>query len=218
MDSPPGRNLTWQRGLVRPEQRELFLNQRGVVLWLTGLSGSGKTTIAQHVELRLVKSRHLAVHLDGDNIRHGLCSDLGFSDGDRDENIRRIAEVSRLFAEAGLITIATFISPHRAARERARTIIGATRFVEIHVHAPLSICQRRDPKGLYQMAREGKISQLTGFDAPYEPPEAPHLRLSTQDLPVEQCVDQIFSLLYSRHFIPKPTVDIDPLTPRSEAL
>jgi adenylylsulfate kinase len=158
---------------------------------LTGLSGSGKSTLAKALEKRLVESGHLAYILDGDNIRHGLNRDLGFSAQDRTENIRRVAEVARLLNEAGVIVITAFISPYREDRAQARQIIGASRFAEIYVDAPLEVCESRDPKGLYKKARAGEIPQFTGISDPYEAPEAPELRLRTAEESVDQLVARL---------------------------
>ena len=149
------------------------------MVWLTGLSGAGKSTLATAVEAALIRAGHAACVLDGDNLRHGLNADLGFSPEDRRENIRRAGEVAALFADAGLIVIAAFISPYRAGREAAREAIGAARFLEVFLDAPLAVCERRDPKGLYRRARAGEIAEFTGISAPYEPPEAPALTLDT---------------------------------------
>jgi adenylylsulfate kinase len=187
------RNLTRSRGSVSCAQRGAILSQSGCVVWLTGLSGSGKTTIARGLEKRLVESGHLAFVLDGDNLRCGLNSDLGFSPEDRQENIRRVGEVAALFAEAGIITITAFISPYRADRRLARE--KAQRFFEIHVDAPLEICRRRDPKGLYAKAVAGEIEQFTGIDAPYEEPEDPELALQTEGSSPDKCAQAILDLL-----------------------
>ncbi len=172
-----------------------LLGQRGCVVWLTGLSGSGKSTIGFALEERLVRDGHAAYVLDGDNIRHGLNGDLGFSPEDREENIRRIGEVAALFADAGLITISAFISPYRRDRDRARAAAGEGRFVEVFVDAPVEICERRDPKGLYVKARAGEIKDFTGVSAPYEPPLSPEVVLETQNKTVDECVDDILGYL-----------------------
>jgi len=157
------------------------------VVWLTGLSGSGKTTMATELERRLRGQGQRVFVLDGDKVRQGLCSDLGFSAEDRKENIRRIAEVARLFADAGLICIVAFISPYRADRARARSLLPSGRFVEVYLNAPLEVCERRDPKGLYARARAGQIQAFTGISAPYEPPLEPELELRTDKLTIEEC-------------------------------
>lgn len=166
-----------------------------MTIWLTGLSGSGKSTLGFALESELISRRKLAYTLDGDNIRHGLCRDLGFSAEDRSENIRRIAEVAHLLNDAGLIVISSFISPYREDREMARAIIGADRFVEVHVSTPLATCEQRDPKGLYRKARDGKLSNFTGISAPYEEPLAAALALNTGELSLEDCVRQLLAVL-----------------------
>jgi len=163
----------------------------GCVIWLTGLSGAGKTTIARGLETALRENGSAVCVLDGDCLRRGLCSDLGFSPEDRQENIRRVGEVARLFAEAGLICIVALISPYRQERDRARAIMGAAGFLEVHVNAPLEVCEQRDPKGLYARARQGELKQFTGISAPYEPPTKPELVLRTDQLTVTECVNRI---------------------------
>lgn len=183
---------------VTAEQRGAVLPQRGCVLWLTGLSGSGKSTLAVALEEYLVKRGYLAFVLDGDNVRGGLNADLGFSKKDRDENIRRIAEVAKLFADAGVICVTAFISPFRAARGRARRTIGAKRFLEVHVDADLATCERRDVKGLYRKARKGAVRDFTGVTQDYQPPSKPALRLDTGRQSVRVCVGQLVELLRKR--------------------
>ncbi|HLU67424.1 MAG TPA: adenylyl-sulfate kinase [Kofleriaceae bacterium] len=195
---PDSRNLTLQRSLVAARDRAALLGQRGAVIWLTGLSGSGKSTIAYALERRLTGARRLTYVLDGDNVRHGLCSDLGFSPEDRTENIRRIGEVAALFADAGLIIITSFISPYRSDRELARSRAAAGSFIEVFLDVPVEVCERRDPKGLYKKARAGEIPQFTGVSAPYEPPESPELALDTDALSVEACCDTIAAYLEER--------------------
>lgn len=192
------RNLTWQAGRVTLEQRQELVGQRPVTLWLTGLSGAGKSTFAEALEERLVASGHNCVVLDGDNVRHGLNSDLGFSPRDRGENIRRVAEVAKLFNQAGLIVITAFISPYREDRAQARAIVGERRFLETFIDAPLDECERRDPKGLYAKARAGQIPEFTGVTAPYEPPELPELRLDTAALSVPELLDQAWEYLVAQ--------------------
>jgi adenylyl-sulfate kinase len=194
-------NITWHDGAVTADQRRMVLGQRGCVIWLTGLSGSGKSTIAESLEERLIKRGRAAYVLDGDNIRHRLNSDLGFSPEHRDENIRRVGEVGALFADAGLIAIAAFISPYQAARDRARAAAPNAAFVEVFVDAPLEVCESRDPKGLYRKARAGEITDFTGIDAPYERPAHPEVTLSTGAETVGQCVDRIIDFLSARGFL-----------------
>lgn len=191
-------NLTRQRSLVDPEQRWQILGHKGAVVWLTGLSGSGKSTIAYRLERTLIDGGRCAFVLDGDNIRHGLSSDLGFSPADRAENIRRVGRVAALFADAGAITISAFISPYRGDRLAAREMAGAERFAEVYLDVPVEVCEERDPKGLYARARAGDIENFTGVSAPYERPQAPDLALDTAALSIEQCVDRIVEHLAAR--------------------
>ena len=184
-------NITSVQSLVSAEDRERLLGHRPRTLWLTGLSGSGKSTIAKALEKRLVDSGKLAFILDGDNIRHRLNRDLGFSDNDRTENIRRISEVARLMNDAGAIVITAFISPFAADREMARENIRSEYFTEIFIDTPLEVCEQRDPKGLYKKARNGEIAGFTGIGSPYEPPQKPDLTISTSGKTVEECVDEI---------------------------
>ncbi len=181
--------------LLQRADRERFLGQCSKALWLTGLSGSGKSTIAQHLERRLHNEGFFAQVLDGDNIRSGINSNLGFSAEDRQENIRRIAEIAKLYTQSGVITINSFISPTKAIRQMAQAIIGADDFVEIYINAPLAVCEQRDVKGLYQKARAGEIKQFTGIDAPYEAPEQPALEILTAQQSIEDAVEQLY------HFI-----------------
>jgi len=183
---------------VTEKQRESLLRQRGCVVWFTGLSGSGKSTLAVALEEYLVRHGYLAFILDGDNIRQGLNADLGFSKKDRDENIRRIAETAGLFADAGVICITAFISPFRAARGKARRVIGARRFLEVHVDADLAVCERRDVKGLYRKARRGAVADFTGISQGYEPPLKPALRLDTGRQSVRNCTGEVIALLRKR--------------------
>ena len=165
------------------------------VIWLTGLSGSGKTSIAHGVEHALQKKGVHSYVLDGDNVRQGLCSDLGFSDGDREENIRRIGELARLFVDAGLVVITAFISPFRRDRDRARALFGEGDFFEVYLKCDLATCEERDPKGLYKKARAGEIEDFTGISSPYEEPLEPELTLDTADLSLEEAVERVMALL-----------------------
>ncbi|NLF29439.1 MAG: adenylyl-sulfate kinase [Planctomycetes bacterium] len=197
-------NIVWHPGAVTAEHRRRLLGQRGCVVWLTGLSGSGKSTLAAALEQRLVADGRAAYVLDGDNIRHGLNADLGFSPDQRDENIRRIGEVAALFADAGLIAITAFISPYRAARDRARRAAKDAPFLEVFVRAPLDVCEQRDPKGLYAKARAGALREFTGVDAPYEPPVEPALTVDTAARSVADCVDAIVAMLAERGVLAGP--------------
>lgn len=171
-------NITWHGGEIGPNERRSVVGHGGAIVWLTGLSGSGKSTIARALESLLVhESKALPYVLDGDNVRHGLNGDLGFGERDRSENIRRVGEVAKIMADANLIVITALISPFRTDRERVRTIAGTHPFLEVHVATSLEECERRDPKGLYVKARAGQIRDFTGIDSPYEAPEAPELRV-----------------------------------------
>ncbi len=181
--------------LVQREERESRLKQRSKVLWLTGLSGSGKSTIAKTLERRLFQEGFFPQVLDGDNIRSGINNNLGFSAEDRSENIRRIAEVAKLYLESGIICINSFISPTREMRDQARQIIGPDDFLEIYVNAPLEVCESRDVKGLYAKARRGEIKGFTGIDAPYEAPEKPALEIRTDELSLMESVGRILDYL-----------------------
>ncbi|MDP6635114.1 MAG: adenylyl-sulfate kinase [Phycisphaerae bacterium] len=194
-------NITWHGGQVSAADRSALLGQRGCVVWLTGLSGSGKSTIARVLESQLIGNGRLAYVLDGDNVRHGLNSDLGFAPTDRQENIRRISELSGLFADAGIITVAAFISPYRAGRERAREIVGPERFVEAYLDVSLEECEKRDPKGLYQQARAGEIADFTGIDAPYEAPENPQIRITTEHATPADAAGKIMEYLAENKFL-----------------
>jgi adenylylsulfate kinase len=194
-------NITWHQGHVERKDREKLLGQRGATLWLTGLSGSGKSTVAVAAEKALLQRGHLAYVLDGDNVRHGLNKNLGFSPEDRTENIRRIAEVAKLFTDAGVIALTSFISPYRADRDAARAIFAPGDFVEIHVSTALETCESRDPKGLYKKARAGQIPEFTGISAPYEAPERPELVLDTGALSVEESVTALLRYLEEKGYL-----------------
>lgn len=190
-------NITWHAGEVSAEERARLLGQRAACVWMTGLSGSGKSTLARRVERRLIERGALAYVLDGDNLRHGLNADLGFGPEARAENIRRIGEVARLFVDAGVIVITAFISPYRDDRARVRAMMPS-QFVEVHVATPLEVCEARDPKGLYARARRGEIAQMTGVSAPYEPPEAPELRVDTSEADLDACAAEVIAALEAR--------------------
>jgi adenylylsulfate kinase len=195
-------NITWHEGHVGREEREKFLRQKGTLIWLTGLSGSGKSTIAFTVEHALVQRGHLAYCLDGDNIRHGLNKNLGFSEEDRQENIRRIGEVGKLYVDTGIITLTSFISPYRRDRDANRALLKDGEFFEVYVEAPLDVCEQRDPKGLYKKARAGEIKGFTGIDDPYEEPLKPELVIHTDKVSPQEASVQILSMLEANGRIP----------------
>ena len=184
--------------VISPEQRRDRLGQGGLVLWFTGLSGSGKSTIAMALEKALVERKFFCTVLDGDNVRQGLCGDLGFGAADRMENLRRVAEVARLMCDASLLTLCAFVSPTRAARAMARDIVGPPKFIEVHVATPLAVCEARDPKGLYRKARLGEIAQFTGVSAPYEPPLEADIVVQPGAQSVETIVEELIVYLETR--------------------
>ncbi|MAT77341.1 adenylyl-sulfate kinase [Candidatus Poribacteria bacterium] len=188
-------NIIWHQSEVNQTAREELLKQKGVVIWFTGLSGSGKSTIANQVANGLHQLGKLTYVLDGDNIRHGLNKNLGFSPEDREENIRRIGEVAKLFADAGVITTTAFISPYRKDRDKAREILEDGRFIEVFVDCPLEVCESRDPKGLYKKARAGEIKEFTGIDAPYEVPENAEIVINTNDLDLAASTQKVIDYL-----------------------
>lgn len=190
-------NITWHEGEVTPEQRKENMGQNGATLWLTGLSGSGKSTVAVALEKMLLARGKHAYRLDGDNVRHGLNKNLGFSAEDRAENIRRIGEVTKLFAESGMISITSFISPYRADRDQVRAIHAESGlpYFEIYVECPLEEAEKRDPKGLYKKARAGEIKGFTGIDDPYEEPESAELVLHTADQTIEESAEALLKML-----------------------
>ena len=198
MSDSKSTNITWHEGQIGRSERESVLGQRGVTIWLTGLSGSGKSTIAVAAEKALVQSGRLAYVLDGDNIRHGLNSNLGFSPDDRTENIRRIGEVSKLFTDSGVICFASFISPYRQDRDAVRAIMEPGDFIEVYVAADVETCEARDVKGLYAKARSGEIPEFTGISAPYEAPEKPELVLDTAVQSIEESVTELMAYLDRR--------------------
>ena len=204
MSTPKAENLTWHIGEVDREARAAAHGHRGAVLWFTGLSGSGKSTIGHRVERMLIERGAFAYVLDGDNVRHGLNSDLGFAPEDRVENIRRIGEVARLFADAGGLVLSAFISPYREDRDRVRGLMGLGEFIEVFVDTPLEICEARDPKGLYKKARAGEISNFTGLDAPYEVPENPEVHLETANLSVDEAAAQVIRYLDQHNILGEP--------------
>lgn len=200
--APKSINTVWHHATVTRKRREDKNRHKSVVLWFTGLSGAGKSTLAHAVEERLFQFGFNTFVLDGDNIRHGLCGDLGFSDVDRKENIRRISETAKLMLEAGVITLTAFISPFRAERAMARKLMPHGDFIEIHCYCPLEICEQRDVKGLYQKARQGEIKNFTGISSPYEEPLKPELRIDTSALSLEESVQQVIALLRLRNVLP----------------
>ena len=196
-------NIVWHAGNVTREDREKINGHKGFTVWFTGLSGSGKSTVAVAVEKALWDRGVRTYILDGDNIRHGLNANLGFSPEDRTENIRRIGEVAKLFNDAGLVALTAFISPYRADRDKVRALMGAGDFLEVHVDCPVEECEKRDVKGLYAKARAGQIKEFTGISAPYEAPEKPELVLPTHQLSEQQSVDKVLSFLEEKGYIPR---------------
>ena len=194
-------NITWHQHTVSRKDRETLLKQKGILLWFTGLSASGKSTVANEVTYRLHQMGKLTYVLDGDNIRHGLNKNLGFSPQDREENIRRISEVGNLFADAGLITTTAFISPYRKDRDFARHLLGEGRFVEIFVKASVDTCEKRDPKGLYQKAKKGEVKEFTGVSAPYEEPLRPEIILDADTMTIEAEVEMVLDYLKEKQVI-----------------
>jgi adenylylsulfate kinase len=196
-------NIVWHQGAVTRADREQLNGHKGCTVWLTGLSGSGKSTIAVDLEKRLCERGVRAYILDGDNIRHGLNKNLGFSPEDRTENIRRIGEVAKLFTDAGTVTVTAFISPYRADRDQVRALMTDGDFVEVHVDCPVEVCEQRDVKGLYKKARAGEIKEFTGISAPYEAPQKPELVIKTSEQSVEQSAKQIVAYLEQRGIVPR---------------
>jgi adenylylsulfate kinase len=197
-------NITWHAGHVTRAERERRLGQRGVTVWLTGLSGSGKSTIAVAAEHALCERGHVAYVLDGDNIRHGLNKNLGFSPADRSENIRRIGEVAKLFTDAGVVVFTSFISPYRADRDAVRALLAPGDFVEVFVDASVETCEGRDVKGLYRKARAGEIPEFTGVSAPYEAPERPELVLDTNQQTAQESVGELIRYLEEKGYLCAP--------------
>ncbi len=191
-------NVVWHAHSVSRADRAAQKKQKPCVIWFTGLSGAGKSTVANALEGELFRQGHHSYLLDGDNVRLGLNKDLGFTDADRVENIRRIGEVAKLFADAGLIVLTAFISPFRADRDLIRKLMPDGEFFEVHVHAALDVCESRDPKGLYKKARAGQIKNFTGIDSPYEAPESAELTIDTGELSIEQSVHKLLAFLRER--------------------
>lgn len=194
-------NVTMHKSLIDREDRERLHNHKGFVLWFTGLSASGKSTISHFVEKKLHDHGCSTYVFDGDNVRHGLCGDLGFSDEDRAENIRRIGEMVNLFTDAGIISLTAFISPFRSDRHKVRTIVGADRFIEVFVDCPIEECIRRDPKGIYAKALKGEIKDFTGISSPYESPENPDILIKADQEDFNDAADRIISILNERSFM-----------------
>ena len=189
------KNIVWHEGEVTARDREKLTGQMGAVVWFTGLSGSGKSTIAVELEKQLIADGNLCYRLDGDNVRHGLNSDLGFSDEDREENIRRVAEVAALFKDAGIITLVSFISPSEKMRNFARNKVEKGRFIEVYVKASIETCIKRDPKGLYKKAQNDEIKDFTGISSAYEEPQNPELVIDSDSLSVEEAVREVQLLM-----------------------
>lgn len=198
---PKATNLTWHHSAITKEQRQTQLKQKSFVLWFTGLSGSGKSTISVALEDELFQRGNLVYRLDGDNIRHGLNKNLGFSPEDRTENIRRIGEVAKLFVDAGVIAMTAFISPYKADRDLVRKLLADKEFIEVYVECSVEECEKRDVKGLYAKARSGEIKEFTGISAPYEAPEQPEIKINTEQLSVEQAVQSIIEQLVEQGYL-----------------
>jgi len=197
VETAKNNNTVWHHATVTRERRAQLNQHSSVVIWFTGLSGSGKSTLAHALEEALHQKGHRTFVLDGDNVRHGLCKDLGFSDADRNENIRRISEVAKLFVESGVITMTAFISPFREDRNKAKELLGED-FIEIYCNCPLEICEQRDEKGLYKKARAGIIKEFTGISSPYEIPQKPNLSIDTGSQSLDTCVDEVLAYLEKR--------------------
>ena len=191
-------DITWHEHAVTKESRAKQNNQKPLAIWFTGLSGSGKSTLAGLLEQKLQAENKHTYLLDGDNVRHGLCGDLGFSDKDRVENIRRISEVVKLFVDAGQIVLTAFISPFKSDRKFCRDLLAQSEFVEVFVDVPLEVCEQRDPKGLYKKARQGDIKHFTGIDSPYEAPENPEIHLKVTDQTAEQLTEELYQRLLDK--------------------
>jgi len=201
LKTSPASNVVWHHATVTRARRQQQNGHRGAIVWFTGLSGSGKSTLAHAVEESLHQQGCRTFVLDGDNVRHGLCSDLGFSSKDRVENIRRIGEMAKLFMEAGVIVLTAFISPYRADRERVRGMVEHGDFIEIFCNAPIEICEGRDVKGMYKKARAGQIPEFTGISSPYEAPENPELSVDTGSAEIDACVQQVIGEMSQRGLI-----------------
>lgn len=194
-------NIVWHQTTIDKNERAKKLNQKPSVIWLTGLSGSGKSTLANLLERKLHEQSHHTYLLDGDNIRHGLCGDLGFDDKARVENIRRISEVAKLFVDSGLIVLTAFISPFKDDRRFCRSLLDEGEFIEVFVDTPIEVCEQRDPKGLYKKARQGDIKHFTGIDSAYETPEHPEVHLTYLDESPEQSAERLYTLLKQKGYV-----------------
>tara|TARA_B100000700_G_C15019463_1_gene844917 strand:+ start:1303 stop:1947 length:645 start_codon:yes stop_codon:yes gene_type:complete len=201
------KNIVWHQSSIDRNAREKLNQHTSKILWFTGLSGSGKSTLANAVNLELYKKSFSTYVLDGDNVRHGLCKDLGFSDADRQENIRRIGEVAKLFIDSGIIVLTAFVSPFRSDRDNIRNLVEKGDFIEIYCSADLSICENRDPKGLYKKAREGKIKDFTGISSPYEEPIKPELKIDTGKEPLENSVSIVIDYLNNNNILKRSIID-----------
>lgn len=194
-------NIVWHPTQVTRDQRAIQKNQKPCILWFTGLSGSGKSTVANAVESKLFEIGAHSYLLDGDNVRHGINKDLTFTDEDRIENVRRIGEISKLFVDSGLLVLTAFISPFRADRALVRKLVGEGEFIEVFIDTPIEICEQRDPKGLYKKARQGEIKHFTGIDSPYELPEAPEVVVKTSELTIEECANVVVDYLKANQYL-----------------
>jgi adenylylsulfate kinase len=194
-------NIIWHQTTIDKTERAKTLGQKPSVIWLTGLSGSGKSTLANLLERKLYEQSHHTYLLDGDNVRHGLCGDLGFDDKARVENIRRISEVAKLFVDSGLIVLTAFISPFKDDRRFCRSLLADGEFIEVFVDTPLEVCEQRDPKGLYKKARQGDIKHFTGIDSAYEVPESPEIHLNYQDEAPQQTAERLYNMLKQKGYV-----------------
>ncbi|MFC1580597.1 adenylyl-sulfate kinase [Thermodesulfobacteriota bacterium] len=199
--NPKDNNVTWHQGLVTQQDREKLHGHKGAVIWFTGLSASGKSTIAHHLEKLLHEKGCSTYVFDGDNVRHGLCGDLGFTEEDRSENIRRIGEMTKLFVDAGIIAITAFISPYRADRQSVRALVGENSFIEVFVDCPVDICEKRDQKGIYAKARSGAIKDFTGISAPYQPPNDPSLVIRSNEVEAIQAAIDVMDFIKRQKII-----------------
>ena len=198
---PMNNNVTWFNGYVTKEDREELHGHKGTVIWFTGLSASGKSTIAHHLEKLLFEMDCSTYVFDGDNVRHGLCSDLSFSAGDRAENIRRIGQMAKLFVDAGIIAITAFISPYRNDRRKIKDLVGKARFFEVYVDCPMEVCAGRDQKGIYEKAKAGVIKEFTGISAPYEKPENPDIVIQSAKITAKEAAEQVLKILQDKKII-----------------